>query len=86
MSALERADNWRQPVITRAAVGAKPDGFRVVGTAAQAFLRVVNHLKGPARGFEEHFPGGRRPHCSPLAREYRSPGQRFELPELMAKG
>jgi hypothetical protein len=52
MSALEGADNRRQPVIARAAVCAKTNGFRVVGSAAQAFLCVVNHLKGPARGFQ----------------------------------
>jgi hypothetical protein len=51
MGTLEGANNRGKPVIAGAAVRTKPNGFRMAGTATQAFLRVVNHLKGPARRF-----------------------------------
>jgi hypothetical protein len=52
MLALEGADNRRQPVIARPAVRTKPDGFRVMRTAAQAFFCVVHYLEGPGRRFQ----------------------------------
>ena len=73
-------------MIARATVGAKPNGFRVLGTAAQAFLRVVNHLERPGRGLQQHFTGCGRAHRSSVTGEDGGARQGFELPELMAEG